>query len=182
MAKKVLIVLANGFEDVEAITVLDVLDRAGLEVTLAGVSEKEVKSAHGAKVITDTKLGELKEEPDCLVLPGGSRGAENLSKSKGLKNLMIKMYNEGKLIASICASPAVVLAPTGILNGKKATCYPGMEKTFPKDVTFRDDPVVVDNNVITSKGPGTALLFANKLAEILAGKDTANLVKKKMLA
>ncbi|MBL7157852.1 MAG: DJ-1/PfpI family protein [Candidatus Omnitrophica bacterium] len=179
--KKVLIVLADGFEDIEGIAPVDILDRAGVNVKVAGLSKREVISGHGVKISTDAKLDEFEEEFDCVVFPGGSLGAENLSKSETVKNIIKKMHAEGKIIAAICASPAVVLAPTGILKGKKATCYPGMEKTFPASVKFVDEEVVVDGNIITSKGPGTAHLFGLKLAELLAGKTARDAVKTKML-
>ncbi|MFC1576540.1 DJ-1 family glyoxalase III [Candidatus Omnitrophota bacterium] len=181
MKKKVLIILADGFEDVEAVAPMDVLDRAGVGVTLAGLEAKEVKSAHGIKVLADTTLDALTEEFDAVILPGGGGGAKKLSESEKVKNIITTMNDKGKVVAAICASPAWVLAPTGILNGKKATCYPGEEKAFPPEVKASNEAVVVDGNIVTSRGPGTALLFGLKLAEILVGKEVANTVKSKML-
>lgn len=181
MKKKALLVLADGFEEVEALSPFDVLKRAGCDVTLAGLNAKEVKSARGVKVLTDVKINDLKGDFDAIILPGGGLGAENLSKSEKVNVLIKEMFVQGKLIAAICASPTKVLAPTGILSGKKATCYPSEKDNFPGDVTFVDEPVVVDENVVTSKGPGTALLFGIKLAELLVGKSVATSIKKDML-
>jgi len=181
MAKKAVILLADGFEEIEAMAPFDILKRAGIEVTLAGLSALEVKTAHGAKVIADSKLDDLKADFDAVILPGGGLGAENLSKSEKVKKLLKKMHFKGKLIAAICASPAYVLAPAGILSGKKATCYPSCKEMLPGDVSFSDEAVVVDGNILTSKGPGTAIAFGTKLAEILAGKRVADSIKTKML-
>ena len=108
-------------------------------------------------------------------------GAENLSKSTKIKDLILAMNSENKIIAAICASPALVLAPLGILNGKKAACYPGMEKSFTLDIKYTKEEIVQEGNIITSKGPGTAFSFALKVAENLVGKDTAEMIGKQML-
>ena len=118
MKKKVLIALANGFEETEAIVPIDILRRADIDVRIAGVSGADIKGAHGIKVSADTALDSLNEEFDALVLPGGSPGAENLSKSDRLKEIIKRMHLEGKIVAAICASPVLVLLPTGILEGK----------------------------------------------------------------
>ena len=181
-AKKALVILANGFEEIEAIAPVDILRRAGVNVKLAGLSGLPIKGGHGIKFMADIELANLNEEFDAVVLPGGGGGAENLSKSDKVKSLVKKMHKKRKIIAAICASPAVVLAPTVILSGKKITCYPSEKDSLPSNVTFLDEPVVVDGNIVTSKGPGTAILFGLKLAEILAGKDVAASLKVKMIA
>ncbi|PIU39866.1 MAG: DJ-1 family protein, partial [Candidatus Omnitrophica bacterium CG07_land_8_20_14_0_80_50_8] len=127
MKKTALIVLADGFEEIEAVTPIDVLRRAGIEVIVAGVGKREVTGAHDITVETDLMLEQYQGIPDAVVLPGGMPGAANLNQSEALKDLLQKMKRAGKIIAAICASPAVVLAPNGILEGKKATCYPGFE-------------------------------------------------------
>ena len=175
MSKRALLVLADGFEEIEAFAPFDILKRAGVDVLLTGLSAKEIKSARGAKILTDTILDEKDLSFDAVIFPGGSTGAENLSKSEKAKNLIRKMHEDGKIIAAICASPAVVLEPTGILKGKKVTGYPGTLKDSAEDA------VCVDGNIVTSKGPGTAHLFGFKLAEILAGKEKAEQVKKSTL-
>ena len=179
--KKVLIVLADGFEETEAIAPIDTLRRADIDVRIAGLSGLEITGGHGIKVLADIKLDDIKEEFDAIVFPGGSMGAENLSKSEKVKKLIKEMHKKGKIIAAICASPAVVLAPTGILEGKNATCYPGMEKKFPPTVKHSNEEIVVDGNVVTSKGPGTALAFGIKLVELLTSKGLAESLKQKMV-
>lgn len=181
MAKKALIILADGFEEIEAITSIDILRRARIEVIVAGLSNRETRGSHGIKVGTDILLDEFKEEIDALVLPGGSPGAENLAKSPKVASLINKMFRSGKIIGAICAAPALVLEPTGILNDKKATCFPGMEKLFSKEVKFSQDAVVRDGNIITSRGPATALAFALKIVEALIDKETAQGLAEKVL-
>ncbi len=122
MAKKVVIILAEGFEEIEAITPIDVLRRAGVDLIIAGVGSKTIKGAHGIVFQTDITLDELKNLPDAIILPGGLPGAANLQKSEKVKELVKKMDAQKKLIGAICAAPALVLAPAGVLNGRKATC------------------------------------------------------------
>ncbi len=181
MSKKVLVILADGFEEIEAVTPIDVLRRAGLEVTLAGVSGKTITGAHGIKFQTDVTLDEYKGLPDAVILPGGLPGAKNLGESKKVGELVRQMNSQKKLIGAICAAPALVLAPAGILNGRKATCYPGFEKNFPPPVSFSGERVVVDEHIITSRGPGSALEFALELVEQLAGKEKAQTLKEGLL-
>ncbi|OGW86466.1 MAG: hypothetical protein A3A81_02755 [Omnitrophica bacterium RIFCSPLOWO2_01_FULL_45_10b] len=181
MAKKVLVILADGFEEIEAITPIDVLKRAGLEVTLAGLSSRTVSGAHGVKFQADITFDEYKDLPDAIVLPGGMPGSKNLAESKQVAELIKKMNDQKRLIGAICAAPALAVAPTGILNGKKATCYPGFENNFPSSVTFLTDRVVVDGNVITSRGPGSALEFSLELVRKLAGPEQAKTLKEGLL-
>lgn len=179
--KRVLVVLADGFEEVEAITPIDILRRAGLKVIVAGLGRTSIKGAHGIKVTADIDLGDLDALPDAVVFPGGMPGAENLAASNDIKELVAAMDAKKGIIAAICASPALVLAPSGILEGKKATCYPGMEKNFSVGITAVKDPVVQDGNIITSRGVGTAIPFALKIVESLSGKDTADTVGEQVL-
>lgn len=171
MRKKALVVLAQGFEEIEAVTPIDVLRRAGVEVIIAGVGQKEVSGSRGVKIVADVLLETVAELPDAIVLPGGSPGAENLKRSKALMALLERMKREKKWIAAICAAPGVVLAPQGLLSGKKATAYPGYEKSFPADACFTESRVVKDDGLITSRGPGTALEFSLALVAELV--DTA---------
>lgn len=181
MSKKVLVVLAEGFEEIEAITPIDVLRRAGLEVTIAGVGGHQITGSHGITVETDTTIEEIEELPDAIVLPGGMPGAENLSKSKALRDILESMDEEGRHIGAICAAPAVALASTGILDGRKATCFPGFESRFGQAIVFSPDRVVVDGNITTSRGPGTALEFALALAGRLAGAEVQQELSDRML-
>lgn len=182
--KKVLVVLAEGFEEIEAVTPIDVLRRAGFEVTIAAVgSSKSVKGSHGIRLEADLLLKDIKETPDAVVMHGGIPGAENLAKSKEFTELLSKMKKEGRLIAAICAAPALVLAPAGILEGKKATCYPGYEKELiAGKAIFSPERVVVDGHVITSRGPGSALEFSLEIVRSLADDKTADKLAKALLA
>ena len=180
MRKTVLIVLADGFEEIEAVTPIDVLRRAGLEVIVAGVGKREVTGAHEITVETDIMLEQYQGSPDAIILPGGMPGAENLQKSEALKDLLQKMKKSGKLITAICASPAVVLAPNGILDGKKATCYPGFENELGPKVKFLPERVVTDGLVVTSRGPGTAMEFSLELVSQLVSLEKAEQLSQKM--
>ena len=181
MAKTAVVILAEGFEEVEAIAPVDVLRRAGVRVTLAGVNSLVVKSSRNIGVQTDALLKDIQNLPDAVILPGGLPGAANLAQSGDVAKLVKEVNSAGKLIAAICAAPAVVLAPLGILDGKKATCYPGCEADFSKKVVYSKDRVVTDGNIITSQGPGTALEFALAITAHLAGKEMADTVRDKML-
>lgn len=181
MGKRVLVILADGFEEIEAITPIDVLRRAGLEVTLAGLSGKMVTGAHGIKFQADVLLDEYKDLPDAVVLPGGMPGAQNLGQSPKVAEIIKKMNSQQKIIGAICAAPALALAPTGILDGKKATCYPGFERNFSSSIAFSNDRVVVDGNVITSRGPGSALEFSLELVEKLVGKEKSQTLSEGLL-
>lgn len=182
MAKRVVVVLAEGFEEIEATTPIDVLRRAGLEVTVAGLSGTSVRGAHGITVGCDATLAALGFVPDAIVLPGGLPGAENLGASPAVKALTLKVRDAGGLCAAICAAPALTFAHYGLLDGKRATCYPSFERHFGPGVRHSEERVVVDGRIVTSRGPGTALEFSLKLAELLAGADTAKTLSEGMLA
>lgn len=179
--KKVLIVLAQGFEEIEAVTVIDVLRRAGCSVTAAGLDSMTVKGSRAVTVAADKKLDEAGEDFDAIVLPGGSEGARNLAASEKVGAIIKKFNQEGKVVAAICAAPSVVLAPLGILAHKAVTGYPGMLDGFGKDTAYKEDDVVESGNIITSRGPATALSFSLAIAEKLVGRDIAEKVKKATL-
>ena len=183
MNKKIIIILANGCEEIEAVTPIDVLRRAGADVTVAGLGSKVVTGAQGIKIETDLMLSEYKTPPlpDAVILPGGAQGALNLSRSKEVTEIIKSMNAQKRLIGAICASPAVALSPTGVLANRKATCYPGFEKDFPRNVVFLEDRVVVDDHIITSRGPGSALEFALKIVEQLISKEKATTLREGML-
>ncbi|MBI4432655.1 MAG: DJ-1/PfpI family protein [Candidatus Omnitrophica bacterium] len=172
--KKVLVALADGFEEIEAVTVIDVLRRAELEVVVAGVGKNEITGAHAITIKTDVALESYKEVPDAVILPGGMPGADNLKNSKELSALLKRVQEKGHLIGAICAAPGRVLAPQGFLEGKKATSYPGYEKDFGPKTTFVPDRVMRDGQIITSRGPGTAMEFALELVRILVDSKTAD--------
>jgi 4-methyl-5(b-hydroxyethyl)-thiazole monophosphate biosynthesis len=182
MAKKAIIVLAEGFEEIEAVTSIDILRRAEIDITVAGLGNLNVKGSRGLIVTADKKLDEAGIDYDACIFPGGMPGATNLANSEKVKKLIQKMESAGKIIAAICASPAIVLGPVGILKNKSATCYPGMEQNFKSDVKYKDNDVVVDGNIITSRGPATALLFSLAIVKKLVGKEIADRIKKAVLA
>jgi len=181
MKKIALIVLAEGFEEIEAVTPVDILRRVGIEVTIAGLRKRSVTGAHGIKIETDILFSEYKTLPDAVIFPGGMPGAENLASSLEVKDLIIKMNAKKKLIAAICASPAILLAPMGILDGQKATCFPGCEKNFESTIEFTKQKTVQVKNIITSQGPGTAADFGLKIAENLTSKSAADMIAQQML-
>jgi len=175
MDRRVLVVLADGFEEVEAISPIDVLRRAGAAVTVAALDGKgtkpSVRGAHNVHFQCDVSLSDVSSERyDAIVLPGGMPGAKNLSESKLVRDMIMSVYERGSLVCAICASPAFVLGPTGILEGRRCTCYPGCEEVAPK-VSFGSYRAVKDGNVITAVGPGAALEFGLLIAEALFGKD-----------
>jgi len=181
MAKHVLVAVADGMEEIEAVTVIDVLRRAGVTVTVASAGDKTVDAAHNIRIIADRKISECVDQTyDMIVLPGGMPGAEHLRDSEELCRMLIRQDSEGRYIAAICASPAVVLQSIGLLKGRQATCYPSfVEKLDNKEKA--GDQVVIDGTVITSQGPGTALQFAFALVHTLCGKDTAEQLSGAML-
>jgi 4-methyl-5(b-hydroxyethyl)-thiazole monophosphate biosynthesis len=176
---RVLVPLAAGFEELEAITIVDLLRRAGIEVTTAGLDDKLVEASRGTVVMPDTTLDRaLQKEYDMVVLPGGMPGAKNLNDDPRIRTLLKMMAEDGKYTAAICAAP-IVLADTGLLSGKTVTSFPGfVDKMNLPDVVYSNDPVVVDGKVITSRGPGTAMDFALRLIEMLLGTQKRDEVEK----
>lgn len=176
---RVFVPFAEGFEEIEALTVVDVLRRAGIEVDMVGIPGMMVTGSHGVKVSMDKKLSEVNvDDYDGIVLPGGNPGYINLGKTSSLLEMIKKLNMKGKLIAAICGAPCV-LAKAGVLENRKATIYPGMEKELPYP---RGERVVVDHNIITSQAPGTAMEFSLKIVEVLLGKPKALELKKKLVA
>ncbi len=171
MATNILVPLAQGCEELEAVTITDLLTRAGFKVVTAGLDEQSVIASRGMELMPQMSL-ELatQEEFDMIVLPGGLPGADNLNQDQRIHDLLAKMNTTGKYIAAICAAPKV-LASAGLLKGKQATSFPGaIPEADLADVNYQEQAVVVDGNIITSRGPGTAMDFALTLIEILAGK------------
>lgn len=173
-----LVPLANGCEELEAVTIIDLLRRAGIEVITAGLEPGLIKASRGTQLMPDTTLDTaLREDYDMVVLPGGMPGAQRLKDDSRVIGLVQNMAAAGRYTAAICAAPTV-LAAAGVLSGKSATGYPGfLEKMHLNDVTLSAEAVVCDGQVITSRGPGTAMDFALKLVEILVGVDTRQQVE-----
>lgn len=166
---RVLVPLAQGCEEIEAVTIIDLLRRAKIEVVSAGLDDQPVTASRGVRLIADTTLDvALEQEFDMIVLPGGMPGMTHLKNDPRIIALLQKMASDGKYTCAICAAPAV-LAEAGLLAGKSATSYPGFLDNLPS-VAYKNDPVVRDGKVITSRGPGTAMDFALELIEVLAGK------------
>ena len=182
LAPQVLVPLAQGCEELEAITIIDLLRRAGIEVTSAGLDAGSVTASHGVTLIPDTDLeSALKSNYDMVVLPGGLPGADHLDKDERIRSILKKMADNDKYIAAICAAPRV-LASAGVLAGKTATSYPGfLDGLGLSDITLSDEAVVRDGKVITSRGPGTAMDFALELIEVLSGKEKRNEVEKALV-
>ena len=169
---KVLVPLAAGCEELEAVTIVDLLRRAGIEVVTAGLQPGIIKASRGTQLVPDALLDSvLRDEFDMVVLPGGMPGARHLKEDGRVQALLKRLAAEGKYTAAICAAP-MALAEAGLLSGRKATAYPGvLEKLGLPDVELQNQAVVRDGKVITSRGPGTAMDFALELIEILADRD-----------
>ena len=177
--KKVLVVIAPGFEEIETITVVDILRRAGARVTLAGTVSGILKGSRDIKLEPDEILDNISEkEYDLICLPGGQPGTNNLKKDTRIEKILKRMQKQDKYIAAICAAPTV-LKKAGILKDKSITCHPSVQSDFD---CYVKDRVVVDEKVITSQSPGTAMEFSLKLVEILFGIDRLKKVNEGVLA
>ena len=182
MSKKVLVPIADGMEEIEAACIIDVLRRAGAFVTVASVDSLQITASHGVKIIADKLISDCASDTyDLIALPGGMPGAERLRDSKELELMLKRQQREGRLYAAICASPAVVFQHHGLIGLRKATCYPSLANQLDNTDAVKSR-VVVDDECITSQGPGTALEFAIKLVELLFGKQKAKEVALPMLA
>ena len=173
----VAILLGTGFEEAEAIVPADLLRRAGVEVTLVGRDGRQVGSSHNITVTADLTLEELdREQVDMLMLPGGLGGVEAISSNIHAQALLQYCYDHGRWLAAICAAPTI-LANLGMLDRRKAVCYPGMEELMGSAVVQKGTPVVVDGHMITGEAAGSAYPFGLKLVEILKGPAAAAQVK-----
>lgn len=181
MSKKIAVHLANGFEEIEAISIIDVLRRADLDVVVVSVTGKlEVNGAHQISVLAD-KLFENVDYSDIymIVLPGGMPGSSNLDAHEGLKTQIMTFANEKKQLAAICAAP-LVFGNLGLLDGKKAVCYPGFER-YLKGAEIQNTAVVDFENIVTGKGPGVAIPFALKIVEKVVSAERAATLGKQMI-
>jgi len=189
--KTAAVFFADGFEEIEGLSPVDYLRRAGVNVITVGVKGKNfedkmiVTSSHNIPIITDTTLDAYLKEygnnlPDCVVCPGGSVGADNLAACKPLLEHLEKCFDAGKLTAAICASPAVVFGKTKITDDKNWTCYPGMETEANPDYLkgYSNKVFITDGNVVTGRGPGASEEFSMELVKILAGEETYNKIHK----
>lgn len=182
MTKSVLVPIAEGSEEIEAVVIIDVLRRAGADVTVASVTERsEVRCSRGTRLVADAIIGDVAgREFDLIALPGGMPGAEGLRRSLPLAALLRAQAAAARPYAAICAAPAVVLQDLGLLTGRRATCHPDFFDRLDTP-TRSEDRVVVDGPVITSRGPGTALEFSLTLVERLFGAASRQELARAML-
>lgn len=171
---RVACILSNGFEEIEAITPVDVLRRADINCDYYSIDGIEVEGAHGVTIRADYLLtdDEQLKNIDMIILPGGMPGAQHLAHNPIVQATIKEFDANNKYIAAICAAPALVLGSSGIVAGRKVTCYPGMEHHF-SDAIYCHDLVVRDNNIITSQGPATAMMFALELLKVLKGESNS---------
>ena len=181
MSKKVLVPIANGTEEIEAVCIIDVLRRAGASVIVASVDDLQVTASRGVKLVADKLITDCVDEKyDLVVLPGGMPGAEHLRDSKELETILRNQKQEERLYGAICAAPAVVLQHHGLLDQRRATCHPNfVDQLVNTDLV--ESRVAVDGTCVTSRGPGTALEFALKLVELLYGQEKAKEVAAPMV-
>jgi len=178
----ILVPIAKGFEEIEAISLIDVLRRGGIEVLVRGVGSQEIEGANKITIKTDGILDEQIDANmlDMVVLPGGWGGTGVLAKDKIVQNLLKEMDNKGKSVGAICAAP-FALNKAGVLK-EQYTCWPSVENEIKKEGYTDSQKVVVDNNVITSRGPGTAICFGIEIVRRFEGDEVANSLKEGLLA
>ena len=178
---KVIVPLANGFEELEAISVVDVLRRGGVEVVMASIHDSlDVRGAHGVSVKADTLFADVADgDCDAIVLPGGGEGTENLKNSDALFRRLRRQDDEGRLVCAVCAAPTVLVEAGVVAPGIHITCYPTCQMQL--DRPWSPAPVVAEGNVITGQAPGSALLFALVVLQAIAGEKVAQKVARAMV-
>ncbi|KAG5498587.1 hypothetical protein JKF63_02873 [Porcisia hertigi] len=179
-----LVVAADHSEDIELISIIDVLSRGAIKVTLASVMEsKHITLAHGTRVQCDILIGDVSaKDYDAVLLPGGMPGAAHLGNSEALKRILQNARASNKLYGAICAAPVVALAPMGLLSDvEMVSCYPGFEDKLPSSVKYSTCAVVKSGNCLTSRGPGTAIYFGLAAVSILKSPELAEKLAKAML-
>ena len=175
-----LVILAPGFEEIEAITIIDLLRRAKIDVTVAGLTEGPITGSHAITVVPDASIDQVNHQHfDVLILPGGQPGTNNLKTNSKLLSWIQERFDRGQKLAAICAAPTVFHA-AGITKNLKLTSYPSEKEVF-KDSHYLEQPVVKDGQVITSRGVGTAIPFALSLIEELKDKQTAKTIAERIL-
>lgn len=179
--RKVMVILADGFEEIEAVSVIDILRRADIPTEIIGLKEGHVTSARGLAVMTDGCIDSVNpDEYEMIVLPGGLAGAKNIDESEKVEEIVKLYLRQEKYVAAICAS-SYILAKKGLLHGRMATCFPTFKGIVEVLCDFQNASVVVDENIITSRGPGTAAEFAFTIVELLRNEDEADRLREAML-
>lgn len=178
----VLVPLAQGCEELEAITITDLLVRAGIKVTTCGLDTRPVKASRGITLIPDTSIDEVMDMTyDLIVLPGGLPGADHLRDNPQLQSMLKKQAQEDRYLAAICAAPKA-LAEAGVLEGKTATGYPGILETLANNnISISQNAIEIDGKVVTSRGPGTAMDFTLSLIELLEGREKRDEVNQQLV-
>ena len=179
---QVLVPLAQGCEELEAITITDLLVRAGITVTTAGLDKQPVTASRGITIIPDTSIDAVLDKTyDLIVLPGGLPGADHLRDDENIQKILKNHADKGKYIGAICAAPKA-MAAAGLLEGKKATAYPGvLEALGNEQIDVKDSDIEIDGNIVTSRGPGTAMDFALTLIELLEGPAKRDEVNRQLV-
>ena len=178
---KLLVPISNGFEEIEAISIIDVCRRAGIEVITAGVEDNILIGAHNIKIETDKKISEVSSDNfDMIALPGGLPNAFTLAENSDVQRLLKEFKEKNKKIAAICAAP-YALHKANVLN-ENYTCYPSFEEKIKDEGYINNKNIVIDTNVVTSKGPATAMEFALEIVKILEGDEVYFSVKNGLLA
>ena len=181
MSKKAVVILTEGFEDMEAVVPIDIMTRAGIEVTIASPGEGPVRAAYGTTIMPTTTIDRVTDLYDAIVFPGGGRNAQSLAADRRVVDIARRHYGAGELVAAICASSGCVLAEAAeILKGKRATGDPGFnDKLAAGGAIITDELVTIDGNIITGMGPGAAMLFGLQIAEYLCGKEAAEVLARR---
>lgn len=181
MSKTVLVPIADGTEEIEAVTLIDILRRAGADVTVASVDKRQITASRGVKIVADCLIDDCRDtEFDLVVLPGGIPGAEHLRDDPTLTDILARQHRDNRWYGAICAAPAVVLQSQGLLKDRQATSHPGFADRLDAD-RRSDSAVVIDGNCATSQGPGTAMAFALELVALLYGQAKAEEVAAPMV-
>ena len=181
MTKQVLVPIADGTEEIEAVTIIDILRRAGADVTVASVDDIQVSASRGVKITADCLIADCAGQTyDLIVIAGGMPGAEHLRDSDTLTELLTHHASQGRMYGAICAAPVIVLQHHGLLDGRRATCFPSFVPRLA-NIESVEQRVVVDGNCITSRGPGTAMEFAIKLVELLYTEERAEEIAQRVL-
>ena len=182
--KAVFVMLGTGFDEIEALAPIDVMRRAGMDVFTVSMTENRlVKGATGNNIVADMSISDLSPDKiDWLVFPGADKSEDAVNLNEDLCNIVKKHWNNGGNIAAICAAPALVLGPLGIINGMEATGYPFLKEDFEKNGgIYSEEPVVIGNRLITSKGPGTTLEFALAIVRNVKGAETEKVLREGMV-